>query len=136
MNAFIDFLTEDTFYDSDDYARTNTYLRFLPKSAESFAKSLGLEVIGESEIGNRSIWFLEVTEDTPEIMELKKSLEPVLLLRYMTQTTIGVLAPLVKLNPRTRMLYYLTQDASENGYLEFEKRGIKLRYVRLSDRLK
>lgn len=137
MNPFIDFLREDTFYDTEDYARTNTYLRFLPKSAESFAKSRGLDVIGASELNNKDIWFLEIAKDTPEIMGLRKTLEPVLLLRYMTQSTIaGGLTPLVKLNPKTRMLYFLTQDALENDYLEFETKGTKLKYIRLSDRFK
>lgn len=56
------------------------------------------------------------------------------IVRYVTSTTaIGGFYPLVKVNFERRLVYFLTQEAFEQGYTEFESRGEKVPWIVIGD---
>jgi hypothetical protein len=52
--------------------------------------------------------------------------------RYETEVTkVGKMTPLIKVNIESGLVYFLTNDASEKDYVEFEKRGTKVRFLNI-----
>lgn len=51
--------------------------------------------------------------------------------RYTNLATYaGRYFPMVKINTTKNLIYFMTQDAFDGGELEFESRGIKLRFLK------
>lgn len=56
--------------------------------------------------------------------------------RYVSAATLaGKMKPLVKVNIRSGLGYFLTEDAIANDQVAFETRGLKMAYLRLLDSL-
>lgn len=52
--------------------------------------------------------------------------------RYETDTTrAGKMSPLVKINIQKGLAYFLTDKSMDEDILDFDKRGVKLRYLNL-----
>jgi len=56
------------------------------------------------------------------------------IVRYVTLTTVvGSFYPLVKINFDRRLVYFLTQEAFDQGFTEFETRGEKVPWIVIGD---
>ncbi len=54
--------------------------------------------------------------------------------RYASKVTLaGKMKPLVKVNIRLGLAYFLTDAAIEDGGVDFESRGLKMAYMRFLD---
>lgn len=117
----------------------NLYLHLTTAEHESVKKAeqaSGAQLIGRFGIKNVANWYLliglsELDQHFVAIVPLKAG---EIIARYVTSNTaIGRFYPLVKVNFERRLVYFLTQEAFDQGYTEFESRGVKVPWIVLGD---
>lgn len=155
LGAFKSFLQEaDTsepinrvHFDSKSYARAKTFLRggdAVSETAIKAANKMGSEVVGVcdpkgSMSSYRYLIKVSSKSEPKEVMEVVKKHEKsgVYVFRYTSGATqSGDMFPLVKIDVKRKLIYFLTEAAWETDELNFETRGIKLDFIRLLDEYK
>lgn len=118
---------------------SNLYLHLTSGEHENVKKAeqaCGAPLIGRFGIKNVANWYLliglsEFDQGFVESVPLKAG---EIIARYVTsKTAIGDFYPLVKVNFERRLVYFLTQEAFDQGYTEFESRGEKVPWIIIAD---
>jgi hypothetical protein len=92
----------------------------------------GNKLIGRFGLKGQSTWFhlLELSEFDKSLVEGIQVKDGECIFRYITvNSAAGGMCTLIKINFERRLIYFLTQDASERGYVEFEPRAEKAPWI-------
>lgn len=103
------------------------------QTAEQYA---GNKLVGRFGMKGQSTWFhlLELSDFDKELVKGVKVKEGEIIHRYITvNLAAGGMCNLIKINFERRLVYFLTQDASERGYVEFETRAEKAPWIILGN---
>jgi hypothetical protein len=92
----------------------------------------GNKLIGRFGMKGQSTWFhlLELSEFDKSLVDGVKVKNGECIFRYITvNSAAGGMCTLIKINFERRLVYFLTQDASDRGYTEFETRAEKAPWI-------
>ncbi len=118
---------------------TNLYFDLSSSEYEAIKKAeaaSGGKLIGRFGLKNVPSWYnlLELSDFDKEFVKDVPVKSGECILRYVTTTTsVSGCFPLVKINFERRLVYFLTQDAFNQGYTEFETRGEKAPWMVLGN---
>lgn len=103
------------------------------KAAE---KNAGNTLVGRFGLKAHASWFmlLGLSEFDREFVSGVRVKDGEVIYRYVTATTAACgMCILIKINFERRLVYFLTQDALDQGYVEFESRAEKAPWIILGN---
>ena len=98
---------------------------------------LDTEGVGNFELPkDRNTRYLYQLDDFDEQLVQGMKLKPnEHIFRYESETTkVGKFNPLVKINLDNQLVYFLTDEAMESGDIKFERKGVKAKFINISDK--
>lgn len=103
------------------------------KQAEA---ACGGSLVGRFGVKDNASWYqlLSLSDFDKDFVKYVALKADEVILRYVTPTTAaGGCYPLVKVNFERRLVYFLTQEAFDQGFTDFEPRGVKVPWIVIGD---